>query len=171
MGGRQGLVVLLHLRAEAETGADVWYLAFTGVYLWQYIATGKYTPMHNWLHQPLVTPHVYELAAVLIFSLIVAAILTRQIGEPIWALPDYGGIFLAAAAAFIGWLWYKVEIHAKPVVTTVVQQPQPTVTVTAGHPVTTTVVHTGTNWELVALFGIGGVIAVVILYLVVRFIL
>lgn len=147
----------------------MWFLVIAGVLAWQFFAKGKYTPLHSWLHAPLTTTHSYELLALGVVSIIIAGMLTYKTGEPIPALPDYSGIFMAAAFAFAAWLWYQVEIHAKPAVN--IARPQPTVTVTAGHPVTTVVHTVGVNWQLVGIVGICILGGLAVLYLVIRYII
>lgn len=142
----------------------MWYLGIAGAWAWQFFARGKYTPLHNWLHAPVTRIHLYELMAAAVISLIIAMIMTFKMGEPIPRLPDYSGIFMAAAIGFVGWLWYLTQVRPNPAAA----NPQPTVTVTAGH---ATVVHTvGVNWQLVAVFGIGGAVVLAVLYLVIRYI-
>lgn len=139
----------------------MWYIAVAGIFIWQFLGHDKYTPLHNFLHAPLLGDHIWELGAAVIVSVIIAAIMTNRTGSFLPG-PDYSGFFAALAFAFVGFLWYLVQIHAKPPVTIV--RPQPTITVTQA-PQSHTLIflpHMG-GWEIV---GVVGIIAVVVIAVV-----
>lgn len=150
----------------------MWYVGILALYLWQFLGHGKYVPAHNFLHAPLTGSHPAWLAAVVVASLFVAVFLERKVGDP---LPGHSSFFMAAAFAFVGFLWYLVEIHAKPPVNQTIVKP--TVTVTAQPPPATQVHNTSVSffphlggWEIVGIVGIGAVVIITCVSLA-RFIL
>lgn len=152
----------------------MWFMIAAGTFLWLYFDRGIGGPVTSWLHQPVLGSHAadvhgYWLAGVVIAVLVLCSSATRKTGEVIPGAPRDHGWVMALALAFCGFLWYLVQIHAKPAQNVTVNRPQPTVTVTA--PVQHAVSHGLVNWETVALFGVVGVVALAVLYLVVRFIL
>jgi hypothetical protein len=150
----------------------VWYIGAAAAFLWVYLDRSISPVVTDWLHEPIAGSHAANvhgiwLAGIMLVILIICALGTHKTGEGVPGVPRDNSWVMALAFAFIGFLWYLVQINRKPAVTIV--RPQPTVTVT--HPVSTVVHTVGINWELVATFGIIGVIVLAVLYFIVRYIL
>jgi hypothetical protein len=152
----------------------MWYIVAAAAFLWLYLDRSMNPVITDWLHQPVAGSHAANvhgiwLAGIMLVVLIIAALLTHKTGEAVPGVPRDNSWVMALAFAFVGFLWYLVQVNRKPAVTIV--RPQPTVTVTPGHPVTSVVHTVGINWELVATFGIVGVIVLAVLYFIVRYVL
>ncbi len=156
----------------------MWYIALAGIYVTLYLRNDRViTPVHRWLHEPVTGSHAANmhgvwLGGIVLTAIVITAILTRKTGEAVPGVPRDTSWVIGLALAFTGFLWYLVQVGRKPAA--VITRPQPTVTVTAGssHPVTSTVMHAaGVSWEVVAIFGVIGVIVLGVLYFIVRYVL
>lgn len=149
----------------------MWYIALAGIYLMLYLRN-DIAPVHRWLHEPVMGTHAANvhgmwLGGTVLVTLIVVALITHRTGEAVPGMPRDTSWVLGLAFAFVGFLWYLVQVGKKPAVTIVRVTAAP-----SGHPVPPAVVHTpGVNWELVTIVGIGGVVTLAVLYFVVRYIL
>lgn len=152
----------------------MWYLIAAAGFLWLYLDRSLAPVVTDWLHQPIAGSHAANmhgiwLAGVILLTMSIAAMLTHKTTELVPGMPKDHSWVMALAFAFAAFLWYLVQVNRKPAVTIV--RPQPTVTVTPSVPVSTVVHASGVNWEMVAIFGIGGAVALAVLYFVVRYIL